>query len=278
MIGTIIGDIAGSTREFKNFKTDDLSFELFPDGSKFTDDTILTAAIADSVITGDSYKNVLADYANTYPHGGYGGRFVDWVRLQPSQRRPYNSFGNGSAMRVSAIAYAYDSLEEVLDNAEKSADVTHNHPEGIKGAQATAACIFLARTGKTKEEIEDYIVDRFKYKISTVNKIRPLYQFDTTCQGTVPQAIACFSDSTTFEEAIKMAVSLGGDADTIGAITGSIAEAFYGVPEELANIAYDLVDYHIRMVYTTFMDQKAPNLLVGKWAENKEQNLHTGDK
>lgn len=274
MIGTIIGDIAGSTREFKHFKTEDLSFELFPDGSEFTDDTILTAAIADSVITGDSYKNVLADYANTYPHGGYGGRFVDWVHKLPSQRQPYNSYGNGSAMRVSAIAYAYDTLEDVLDNAEKSADVTHNHPEGIKGAQATAACIFLARTGKTKEEIEDYIVDRFKYKISTVKKIRPLYQFDSTCQGTVPQAIACFSESDSFENAVKLAISLGGDADTIGAITGSIAEAFYGVPEELANVAYDLVDDHIRMVYTTFMAKKAPNLLVGKWAENKEQNLH----
>ena len=191
----------------------------------------MTVANADWLLSGDSLFGIMQDWGNRYPTAGYGGMFLDWLQIYDPQ--PYNSFGNGSAMRVSPVGWAFDTLEKTLEAAKQSAEITHNHPEGIKGAQATAACIFLARTGKSKQEIKEYIEHTFGYNLNrTCDEIRPTYQFDVTCQGSVPESITAFLDSTDFESAIRLAVSLGGDADTMGAITGGIAEAFYGgVPE-----------------------------------------------
>ena len=231
LCGAMAGDIIGSFYEFNATKKYD--FYLFTPFSKFTDDTVMTVANADWLITGDSLLGVMQDYGNRYPHAGYGGMFRTWLR--EDEPKPYNSFGNGSAMRVSPVGWAFDTLEKTLEAAKESAEVTHNHPEGIKGAQATAACIFLARTGKCKEEIKDYIEKTFGYNLSrTCDEIRLDYHFDVTCQGSVPESIIAFLESTDFESAIRLAVSLGGDADTMGAITGGIAEAFYGgVPEHI---------------------------------------------
>jgi ADP-ribosylglycohydrolase len=231
LCGAMAGDIIGSFYEFNATKKYD--FYLFTPFSKFTDDTVMTVANADWLITGDSLLGVMQDYGNRYPHAGYGGMFRTWLR--EDEPKPYNSFGNGSAMRVSPVGWAFDTLGKTLEAAKESAEVTHNHPEGIKGAQATAACIFLARTGKSKEEIKDYIEKTFGYNLSrTCDEIRPSYKFNETCQGTVPESIIAFLDSTDFESAIRLAISLGGDADTIGAITGGIAEAYYGdVPKHI---------------------------------------------
>lgn len=231
LCGAIAGDIIGSVYEFRPFKG--TTFPLFCDSSEFTDDTVMTVANADWLVTRDSLLGVMQDYGNRYPHAGYGGMFRTWLR--EDEPKPYNSFGNGSAMRVSPVGWAFDTLEETLEAAKLSAEVTHNHPEGIKGAQATAACIFLARTGKSKQEIKEYIERTFGYNLSrTCDEIRPDYHFDVTCQGSVPESIVAFLESTDFENAIRLAVSLGGDADTMGAITGGIAEAFYGgVPEHI---------------------------------------------
>lgn len=231
LCGAIAGDIIGSVYEFRPLKKVD--FPLFIDYSKFTDDTVMTVANADWLLTGDSLLGVMQDYGNRYPHAGYGGMFRSWLR--EDEPKPYNSFGNGSAMRVSPAGWAFDTLEETLEAAKQSAEVTHNHPEGIKGAQAIAACIFLARTRKSKQEIKEYIEQTFGYNLSrTCDEIRPDYHFDVTCQGSIPESIIAFLESTDFESAIRLAVSLGGDADTMGAITGGIAEAYYGgVPENI---------------------------------------------
>ncbi|MCI5083631.1 MAG: ADP-ribosylglycohydrolase family protein [Saprospiraceae bacterium] len=224
MIGAIAGDIIGSRFEKSGFKSTD--FELFHEDGRFTDDTILTIAVADALLTDKDYAKAIRQYAQQYPNRGYGGTFVKWVKDESAG--PYNSWGNGSAMRVSPIAYAFDSLEAVLREAEASAEVTHNHPEGIKGAQAVAAAIFMARQKCPKEEIRTYINDAFGYKLNySVVHIRPFYQFDVSCQGSVPEAIIAFLDSNSTEEAIRLAVSLGGDADTQANIAGAIAEAYY---------------------------------------------------
>ena len=193
----------------------------------------MTVANADWLLTGDSLLGVMQDYGNRYPYVGYGGMFHSWLKARVP--RPYNSWGNGSAMRVSPVGWAFETLEETLEAAKKSAEVTHNHPEGIKGAQATAACIYLARTGKSKEDIRKYIELKFGYNLNrTCDEIRPTYVFDESCQGTVPESIIAFLESTDYESAVRLAVSLGGDADTMGAITGGIAEAYYGgVPEHI---------------------------------------------
>ena len=234
MIGAIIGDIAGSRFEFNNVKRS--WFKLFADECSFTDDTICTVAIADAIMCGKPYADSLREWCRKYPHpmGGYGASFAGWVFNNTAQ--PYNSFGNGSAMRVSPVAWLFDKGADVEKEAAKTASVTHNHPEGIKGAQAIAACVFLARTGKTKQEIKEYIETTFGYDLSrTCDEIRPGYKFNETCQGSVPEAIVAFLDSHDFEDAIRLAISLGGDSDTIGAMTGAIAEAFYGeVPEAIA--------------------------------------------
>ena len=193
----------------------------------------MTVANADWLLTGNDLVGIMKGYGNRFQGRGYGGMFSKW--LKESEPKPYNSFGNGSAMRVSPIGWAFDTIEETLEAAKQSAEVTHNHPEGIKGAQAVAACIFLARKGKSKQEIKEYIEKTFGYNLSrTCDEIRPTYQFDETCQGTVPESIIAFLESTDFESAIRLAISLGGDADTMGAIAGSIAEAYYGdVPEHI---------------------------------------------
>ena len=233
LCGAIAGDIIGSIYEWNATKKTD--FYLFTPFSKYTDDTVMTVANADWLNTGDSLLGIMQDYGNRFPHAGYGGMFRSWLR--EDDPKPYNSFGNGSAMRVSPVGWAFDTLEETLEAAKQSAEITHNHPEGIKGAQATAACIIMARTGKSKQEIKEYVETKFGYDLSrTCNEIRPTYQFNESCQGTVPESIIAFLESTDFESAIRLTVSLGGDADTMGAITGAIAEAYYNViPEHIKN-------------------------------------------
>lgn len=231
MIGAIAGDIIGSVYEFDPIKTK--NFPLFSPLSSFTDDTVLTVAVAHAILTGRSYLEAIRDVGRRYPNAGYGGLFSGWLRSEDS--RPYNSWGNGSAMRVSPIGFAFQDEETVMKEAARTAEITHNHAEGIKGAQATALAIFLARTGRTKNEIRHAIQNRFDYDLDrTVDDIRPSYSFNESCQRTAPEAIIAFLDSTSYEDAIRNAVSLGGDSDTLACITGGIAEAFYGdVPFEI---------------------------------------------
>ena len=242
MYGAILGDIIGSPYEFdQGNKTK--NFPLFTDMSMFTDDSIMTLAVAeafmDSLEKGEELEKMkkrliryMQFWGEKYSNAGYGYWFSCWLKDWNPQ--PLNSYGNGSAMRVSSIGWLYDDLDTVLKMAKLSAEVTHNHPEGIKGAQATAAAIFLARTGYTKAEIKEYIEILFEYDLNrTCDEIRPTYYHKESCQETVPEAIIAFLESTGFEDAIRNAVSLGGDCDTLTCITGSIAEAFYGVSEEL---------------------------------------------
>lgn len=254
MLGAIVGDIIGSYYEFRPYKGED--FSLFPEKSRFTDDTVMTLAVGLGIM--ESYKNEeesreeiinnMQEIGRRYFKAGYGMRFVQW--LQRRNRTPYNSFGNGSAMRVSSVGWAYQTLEEVEKYAKISAEVTHNHPEGIKGAQATAVGIFMARQGKSKEELKDFIQKQYGYDLSrTVAEIRPTYRFNETCQGSVPEAIICFLESNSFEDAVRKAVSLGGDSDTQAAIAGSIAEAYYqGVPEDILKIALTKLDTNLLII------------------------------
>ena len=239
MIGAIAGDIIGSVYEVAPIKTKD--FPLFSPSTTFTDDTVLTVALADSIINNISYVYKLKEYYHAYPWAGYGGAFLMWAGSHHSQ--PYNSWGNGSAMRVSPVGFAYDDLETVLEKAKQSAEVTHNHPEGIKGAQATAAAIFLARTGKDKSSIKEYIENTFGYHLNTpLDEIRLTYSFDVSCQGSVPQSIVAFLESTSYEDAIRNAISLGGDSDTMACITGGIAQAFYGdVPDFIQKQVFNIL-------------------------------------
>jgi len=231
MLGAIAGDIIGSIYERHPIKTKD--FPLFDPKCRFTDDTVLTVAVANAILTGHSYQKSIREIGRQYPHAGYGGSFIQW--LGSDNPHPYNSWGNGSAMRVSPVGFAFNTEDEVLTEAKKSAEITHNHPEGIKGAQATALSIFLARTGHEKEAIRSEISNRFGYDLNrTVDQVRPSYSFDISCQGTVPEAIICFLDSDSYEDSIRNAVSLGGDSDTIACITGGIAEAFYkNIPDHI---------------------------------------------
>jgi ADP-ribosylglycohydrolase len=232
ILGAIAGDIIGSIYEFDNIKT--IDFPLFSDGSCATDDSIMTFATMDVLINKGEYTKTYQKYGRKYPHpdyGGYGRKFNEWIHT--TQPRPYNSWGNGSAMRVSPIGWAFDTLEQTIEEAKNSAEVTHNHAEGIKGAQAAASAIYLARNGNTKDEIKKYIVKTFGYDLDRkIDEIRPIYHFDVSCQGSVPEAIIAFMESNNYENAVRLAVSIGGDSDTIGCITGGIAEAFYGqVPD-----------------------------------------------
>ena len=231
LLGAVAGDMIGSVHEFRPHKS--TQFELFTPHCSFTDDSVLTLAVADAIANHKTYLECIRAYPKKYPGRGYGSNFWGWVISDLTE--PYNSFGNGSAMRVSPVAWAFNTPKKVLLEAERSAEVTHNHPEGIKGAQAVALAIFLARKGKSKDDIRSEINERFHYDLTgSLDEIRPYYHFDETCQGSVPQAIIAFLESNSFEDAVRKAVSLGGDADTQGAITGSIAEAFYGgVPEEI---------------------------------------------
>ena len=231
MLGAIVGDIVGSRFEFDNIKTKD--FYFVTKDCSCTDDTVMTVAVARALIRmhRDEYffKAALVEemkfLGNKYEHAGYGGRFCSWLRSDDTE--PYNSYGNGSAMRVSPCGFYANSLSEALELAKESAEVTHNHPEGIKGAQAVAAAIFLARSKKSKAEIKVYIEESFYPLAKTLDEIRPTYEFNETCKGSVPEAITAFLESVSFEDAIRNAVSIGGDSDTIAAIAGSIAFAFY---------------------------------------------------
>lgn len=240
MLGAILGDIVGSPYEFdhNNYKHKD--FPLLSEKSHFTDDTVMTVAVARGLIAGqgDAQKTFaevqheMQYWGRKYPDAGYGGMFGQWLYAEHPQ--PYGSFGNGSAMRVAAAGWLFDTLDKTLEMAKVTAEITHNHPEGIKGAQATAAAIFLARTSHSKPEIRQYVEQTFGYDLSrTCDEIRPGYRHVETCQQTVPEAIIAFLESNSFEDALRNAVSLGGDSDTLACITGGIAEAFYGMPQEL---------------------------------------------
>ena len=241
MYGAILGDIIGSPFEFdRGDKTKE--FDLFTKGCDFTDDSVMTIAVGEALLAVGTQATVkeieeavvtnMQDWGKRYPYAGYGGRFGYW--LGERNPKPYGSYGNGSAMRVSAAGWLYDSMERTREVARATANVTHNHPEGIKGAEATASAIYLARKGSSKEEIKEYIEREFHYNLDrTLDEIRPGYHMDETCQRTVPEAMIAFLESKDFEDAIRNAVSLGGDTDTLGAITGSIAEAFYGIPAVL---------------------------------------------
>ena len=241
MYGAILGDMIGSPYEFdRGGKTKD--FPFFDKGATFTDDSVMTIAVADALMKSAcnldevDTKLLLIEsmhkWGRKYPHAGYGARFYHWLRNK--EYEPYNSWGNGSAMRVSSVGWMFDDLETTRRVAGWTADVTHNHPEGIKGAEATAAAIFMARTGNTKAEIKDYIISEFGYDLSrTCDEIRPGYHHIESCQETVPEAITAFLEGQDFEDVIRTAVSLGGDCDTLTCIAGSMAEAFYGVPEYL---------------------------------------------
>ena len=272
MLGAIIGDIVGSVYEFDNIKTKD--FELFKPDCRFTDDTVMTCAVADAIMNGGSEKDFILSmkkYGRMYPHAGYGGRFRVWLRSMDT--KPYNSFGNGSAMRVSPCAWVMDcgfcartGMWPNRDLARLSASVTHNHPEGIKGALVVCDAIFMARfyfggwnieysnpidsdPDECKRRIKEHIENEYGYDLSmSLDEIRKNYEFDETCQGSVPQAIVAFLESTDFEDAIRNAISIGGDSDTIAAITGSIAEAAYGISEDMTEMALSYLDEPLKDV------------------------------
>lgn len=250
ILGATTGDIIGSIYEWKNVKTTD--FHLFTTLSDFTDDSVLTFATMNAINESTPYEINYYEFGNKYKNRGYGGGFRSW--LQMGDMKPYNSWGNGSAMRVSPVGWAFNTLEKVLSEAKKSAEVTHNHPEGIKGAQAVASAIFLARTGKSKEEIKNYIQTTFNYDLNrTIDEIRPSYKFHVSCQKSVPEAIIAFLESTDFENAIRLAVSLGGDSDTIACITGGISEAFYGaVPDDIENTVLNILPSEIIEIISKF--------------------------
>ena len=261
MYGAILGDIIGSPYEFdhNNIKTKD--FPLFSKYSEFTDDSVMTIAIAEAVMQFDIEDGFEAlsrlatqsmqKWGKRYPAAGYGVRFMGW--LVSTNPKPYNSLGNGAAMRVSPVAWAFDDLETVRKAAVAVTVPTHNHPEGVKGAEATASAIFLARKGHSKAEIKEYIEKEFGYDLSrTCDEIRPTYRHDETCMRTVPEAITAFLEGESFEDVIRTAVSLGGDSDTLTAIAGSIAEGFYGISDELKSEAVDRLDAPLRIVLCKF--------------------------
>ncbi len=264
MIGAVIGDIIGSVFEWHNTKTTD--FTLFSRNSHFTDDTVMTVAIADAILNKPDnvnriydfffnsgiYAYKLKEYGKKYPHAGYGNMFENW--LLSDSFKPYKSFGNGSAMRVSPIGFAFKTLEETLNEAKKSAIVTHNHREGVKGAMAIASAIYMARNGANKHTMKTFIEKKFGYNLSKkLDDIRSTYTFDSSCKGSVPQAIIAFLESEDFEDAIRKAISIGGDSDTIACMTGGIAQAFYKkIPEFMINRVNLLLDSGLRRVINEF--------------------------
>lgn len=254
MLGALVGDIVGSVYEWDNIKTKE--FPLFMPKCDFTDDSVMTLAAAQALMQGgeaEHYIRAMQKMGRTYPGRGYGARFDRW--LLERHPAPYRSWGNGSAMRVSPVAWAYDSLEEVERAARISASVTHNHPEGIRGAQATASAIFLARQGKEKREIRQYMENIYGYDLSrTLDEIRPSYCFTESCQQTVPEALTAFLESADFEDALRNAISLGGDSDTLAAITCSIAEGAYGVPAHIEREALGRLTPELREIYWKFAE------------------------
>ena len=250
MLGAIIGDIVGSRFEFDNARSTD--FKLFTSECSFTDDTICTVAVADAILNGKSYQDSVHEWCRKYPHpmGGYGGSFAAWVRSDNPQ--PYNSFGNGAAMRVSPIGLYCHTADGVLSEAKKSAEITHDHPEGIKGAQVTAMCVFMSRWGFTNDDIIEYVVSEY----GEITKFVPFSNpFNETCMNAVPISVSCVLNSSSFEEAIRNAMIVGGDSDTIGAITGGIAEAMYGIPEDMKEIALSYLPEEMVKVVKEFYSQ-----------------------
>lgn len=261
MLGAIIGDIVGSPYEFDDYNIKTTDFPLFSEESEITDDTIMTLAVAQGLMNGkkdpqktyDEMIKQMQKLGNEYPYMSYGCNFQSWLCSDNPQ--PYNSFGNGSAMRVSPVAWFFDKLEDVEKFAEISALPTHNHPEGIKGAKAVASAIFLARSSKSKDEIKNYISTKYVYDLSkTCDEIRPTYYHIESCQETVPQALIAFLEGNDFEEVIRLAVSLGGDSDTLTAIAGSIAEAYYPIPEEIKERALEFLDDDLLKIYNKFFE------------------------
>lgn len=275
MLGAIIGDIVGSIYERNPIKTK--NFEFWGAGCTFTDDTVMTLAVADAILEHlrekEEFKETLVKkmqaFGRKYPFAGYGKSFANWIYSECPE--PYNSFGNGSAMRVSACAWLFGDLQSVIQCARQSAEVTHNHPEGIKGAEAVAAAVFLAKNKHSKEEIKKYIEDNYYPLNMKLNEIRQIYHFDVTCQGTVPQAIIAFLESESFEDAIRNAVSLGGDSDTLAAITGSIAEAYYGIPKDIQEKAMGYLDVFLKSVLAEYNNAVIKNSKQNKLSE-KEKN------
>lgn len=256
MLGAIVWDIVGSLYEGSNIKT--TKFPFFSEFGFFTDDTVLSVAVADAILEGgtqldrhDLYIDRFHDYFCLYPEAGYGDSFFRWADQR--RRTPYGSWGNGSAMRVSPIGYAFETLEEVLSEAKICAEVTHDHPEGIKGAQAVASAVYLAHRRVDKAEIRKYIEQQFAYDLSeTIDEIRPRYYFDVSCQGSVPQAMTAFLEGEDFEDAVRKAISIGGDSDTIGCITGAVAGAYWGVPEDIEVQAIGYLDARLVGVIDEF--------------------------
>lgn len=256
IIGAISGDIIGSTREFYSIKTKD--FDLFEFDSIFTDDTIMTLAVAKWLCENKDSKEVLIKnlqyYGNMYPNAGYGASFGGWLTQESPE--PYDSWANGSAMRVSPCAWVADSLEESQELARLSAIISHDHPEGIKGALATSDAIYMARTGESKSEIKRHIEETYEYDLSrTVDEIRPTYSFDVSCAGSVPESIICFLEAEDFEDTVRNAVSLGGDADTQAAIAGSIASAYWEVPKPIYDLTLEYLDHTLLDLYLEFEEK-----------------------
>ena len=257
MIGALVGDIVGSRFEFRNSKSKD--FDLFTDLSVATDDSVMTLAVASALMRnyrekidlGEAAVEEMQRFGRLYPDAGYGGMFVGW--LESDDPRPYNSFGNGAAMRVSPVGWEARNEDEVREWSQTVTAVTHNHPEGLRGAESVAMAIYLLRQGMNKEQLKARIEKDYGYDLSkTVDEIRPTYSFDVTCQGTVPQAFAAFFDGADFEDVIRNAVSLGGDSDTIAAIAGSIAQPFFGVPDDIRVSTCARLDEFQRKVLNDF--------------------------
>jgi ADP-ribosylglycohydrolase len=252
MWGAIIGDVIGSLFERFNHKSKD--FELFHALSHYTDDTVMTIATMDALLREIPFEVAYKEWYRKYPKAGYGQRFREWGKND--SYNPLRSYGNGSAMRVSPVAYWKNSFEEVLELATQSTNVTHNHPEGIKGAQAVASVIFMAKTNKSKEEIKKYIEDTFNYDLSeSTESIRKWYEFDVTCQGSVPQAIRCFYEARDFEDAIRLAISIGGDSDTIACMTGSMAEAYYPIESTIKQATLNRLPREFVDVFYRFLEK-----------------------
>lgn len=253
MIGAIIGDIVGSRFEFHNHRS--TAFDLFHRDCTYTDDTVMTVAVADAIMSGRTFGTVVHEYARNYPGRGYGGRFNKWIHSDHPV--PYDSFGNGSAMRVSPCAYlARGNREQALTWATASAVCTHNHPEGVKGAMAITDCILMAARHQSKEAIKRVAEELYGYDMDfSIEQLRPHFAFNETCQGTVPQAIECFLESHDFESAIRIAISLGGDSDTIACIAGGMAEAYYGVPEGLRETAMSMLPEEMQHIIDKMYEQ-----------------------
>lgn len=252
MIGAIAGDVIGSVHEAAATKTK--RFPLFTPESCFTDDTVLTAAVAEVLLTNGDYAQTFHRYFHAYPDAGYGGQFKLWCQLRRTE--PYNSWGNGSAMRVVPIGLAIDKLDDVFAEAERSARVTHDHPEGIRGAKAVAAAVFLARKRLQKGEISGYVESEFGYRLDVpLRRVRRTFLFDVSCEGTVPWAMRAFLEADSYEDAVRNAISLGGDADTLACIAGGIAGPYYGVPPEIAAETLGRLDDRLRGVVARFSER-----------------------